>query len=197
MNNEKKSSSLDELLANIESEHQQKRKLSSNKVKTSSRQLSSMKSKSSDSIDNYLAEIQSKLNDKQKLSSACSPDQTSSQPSDSDNFLLELKGKFEHKKKEDISQPKVNIDEDYLHNIAENFQAKRRQENEIIQQEKLEIIQQEELNKQRRRKQLTIKAKQWLKNLDPNSDEGFWFEQFADSYQSKLEAAIDYLEALS
>lgn len=51
--------------------------------------------------------------------------------------------------------------------------------------------------RQRRREALRTKAEKWLKGLDPYSDEGFWFEQFASSYESRLEAAIDYLEALA
>ncbi len=62
--------------------------------------------------------------------------------------------------------------------------------------ENLEEIRRQELEKQRERKQLTLQAELWLKNLDPYSDEGFWFEQFAHSYPSKLEAAIEYLKAL-
>lgn len=39
-------------------------------------------------------------------------------------------------------------------------------------------------------------AKRWLKNLDPNSDEYIWFDIFSERYKSKLEAAIDYLQAM-
>lgn len=49
---------------------------------------------------------------------------------------------------------------------------------------------------QRRREALTQEATEWLKNLNPRSEEGMWFEEFSYSYSSKLEAAIDYLEAL-
>ena len=61
----------------------------------------------------------------------------------------------------------------------------------------LENIRQEELNKHRQIKRLSRDAENWLKNLDPNSEEGFWFEQFAMSYESKQEAAIEYLKALN
>jgi hypothetical protein len=58
-------------------------------------------------------------------------------------------------------------------------------------------IRQEELSKQKQIKRLSRDAEIWLKNLDPNSEEGFWFEQFAMSYESKKEAAIEYLKALN
>lgn len=53
-----------------------------------------------------------------------------------------------------------------------------------------------EMERQQRRKAIAPKAEAWLKALDPYSDEGLWFEQFAYNYASRLEAAIDYLEAL-
>ncbi|BAU10710.1 hypothetical protein LEP3755_12020 [Leptolyngbya sp. NIES-3755] len=57
-------------------------------------------------------------------------------------------------------------------------------------QERLEQL------KQQRRQALIVKAQEWLKNLDPNSSEGRWFEEFACNYENRTVAAIDYLEAL-
>lgn len=42
---------------------------------------------------------------------------------------------------------------------------------------------------------LKLRAKAWLKQLDPLSTEGLWFERFAEGYATKLEAAINYLQA--
>lgn len=36
----------------------------------------------------------------------------------------------------------------------------------------------------------------WLKQLDPLSNEGLWFEEFAGHYPSKIDAAIEYLQTL-
>ncbi|NJN75236.1 MAG: hypothetical protein HC796_01990 [Synechococcaceae cyanobacterium RL_1_2] len=63
--------------------------------------------------------------------------------------------------------------------------------------ENVEQIKQRELDKQRRHKQLQRQAEQWLKNLDPYSDEGLWFTEFAYAYDTQLEAAIEYLDALN
>jgi hypothetical protein len=49
---------------------------------------------------------------------------------------------------------------------------------------------------QQRRAELAETAAQWLRSLNPKSSEGQWFEEFACNYESRLEAAIDYLEAL-
>jgi hypothetical protein len=48
----------------------------------------------------------------------------------------------------------------------------------------------------KRRAELSEQAQAWLKQFDPRSTEGRWFEEFACGYESRLEAAIDYLEAL-
>lgn len=85
-----------------------------------------------------------------------------------DNLLNSVKSEFE-----EIEQ-------------AERLQRERSQREEARRQEQL---------KQQRREALAKRAQEWLKKLDPYSDEGFWFGQFAEHYASKLEAAIAYLEA--
>ncbi|NEP53269.1 MAG: hypothetical protein F6K65_32480 [Moorea sp. SIO3C2] len=74
---------------------------------------------------------------------------------------------------------------------------KKDQEDAHKQQQELEAEQKRvQQQKQREREALTQQATEWLKTLSPNSAEGLWFEEFSDSYPSKLEAAIDYLQAL-
>ncbi len=66
--------------------------------------------------------------------------------------------------------------------------------------EKAQQLREEQLKQQQRKQQqrdaLAKQAQMWLKKLDPLSEEGLWFEEFAYTYSSKIEAAIDYLEAL-
>ncbi len=69
--------------------------------------------------------------------------------------------------------------------------AKKRQEQELLAAQK-----QAELREQRRKAALKEKAQKWLQNLNPRTEEGRWFEEFSYSYESKLKAAIDYLEAM-
>jgi hypothetical protein len=59
-----------------------------------------------------------------------------------------------------------------------------------------EKIVQSELEIQTRRQKVR-QAQVWLKNLDKNSDERDWFEQFAFKYSSRIDAAIDYLQAVN
>jgi hypothetical protein len=47
-----------------------------------------------------------------------------------------------------------------------------------------------------RRQELQREAETWLRQLKPKSDEARWFEEFACNYETPLEAAIEYLDAL-
>jgi hypothetical protein len=76
--------------------------------------------------------------------------------------------------------------------FAEQDKAEELRRQEQIKEEK---IRQERI-KQQQREALKKEAEAWLKKLNPRSAEGLWFEEFAYSYSSKLEAAIDYLQAL-
>ena len=71
------------------------------------------------------------------------------------------------------------------------LENQEREQQEAAEKEKASALKQ-----QRKREALTRKAKQWLDKLDAKSEEGRWFEEFSYSYDSPLEAAITYLEAL-
>lgn len=75
-------------------------------------------------------------------------------------------------------------------------EAARLAEQQRRQQELIEAQKREELRERRRKAAMREKARQWLKNLNPRSEEGQWFEEFSYSYEDKLQAAIDYLEAM-
>jgi|GEM_PF-1599758 len=115
-----------------------------------------------------------------------------------DYFFSEVTSKFKEKQAEGLKQhkPKTEIDEKVFSKIQTRFKQKQQAENRQNQEKNLAGIQQEELKRQREQKALMRQAEEFLKNLDVNSDEGLWFEEFAYSYESKLEAAMDYLKAL-
>ena len=81
---------------------------------------------------------------------------------------------------------------------AEEIKKQQRQREEQLQKEQQAKAEQIRLQQQEQQKKeaLTKEASEWLKNLNFRSEEGLWFEEFAYSYPSKLEAAIDYLQAL-
>jgi hypothetical protein len=100
-----------------------------------------------------------------------------------------------------------SIEESLLADVKAEFEEKdqteelkRQQQLREEQLRKEQQLREEQLRaeqrRQRRREALAREATQWLKKLNPRSEEGLWFEEFSYSYSSKLEAAIDYLEAL-
>jgi hypothetical protein len=81
------------------------------------------------------------------------------------------------------------------HELQENERRRQQQERQRQRQEQEKQHRLEAL-RQQRRAELAGKAQKWLKQLNPKSEEGRWFDEFACGYESRLEAAIDYLEAL-
>ena len=125
-----------------------------------------------DSIDKLLAELKAEYTEPATPQQPPPQRKTFIQPPPKstsliDNLLAEVKADFVEK------------------DTAQELRRRQELEQERIKQEQLKG-QQLEASK--------IKAKDWLDKLDPFSPEGFWFERFAESYSSKLEAAIEYLE---
>ena len=190
---------LDDILEQLASQHQGKK--SSSTPKTTSPAINS----SEDNIDRYIAELKSQP---PKSPSSSTDDfleeiennyQSNQEESNTDSTELfaDIEQQFQQNKVTNkLSTEDSSIIEHSIKHIVKFSQEKNQhyQENKTV--NNLTDIRQEELNKQRQIKQLKTKAQQWLKNLDPNSEEGFWFEQFALSYNSKLEAAIEYIKAL-
>ena len=59
--------------------------------------------------------------------------------------------------------------------------------------EELDKDEEQSSEDEEKREELKKTAQVWLEKLDPFSPEGLWFERFAEKYESKLAAAIDYL----
>lgn len=142
---------------------------------------------------------------------------TSLSPSE-EKLLADIKSEFENPVKVEQqrlqSNPQLPVVPSYQTQISQTTSFLSRSEEQLLtdiksefeEQEKAEALRkQQELQEERRRqeqikhqeKQALIKeAEEWLKKLKPRSEEGLWFEEFAYGYPSKLEAAIDYLQAL-
>lgn len=82
-----------------------------------------------------------------------------------------------------LSEVKQEIEEKQL---LEEQQKQQAIAEEQIRQEKIKV---------KKLEALTAQAQEWLEKLEPLSPEGMWFETFAQSYPSKLEAAIEYLNS--
>lgn len=102
-----------------------------------------------------------------------------------------------------LSLAEENLLADVRAELEEKQQAEELKKQQQIREEQLRKEQQireeqikEEQKRKRKREALTQEATEWLKKLNPHSEEGLWFEEFSYSYPSKLDAAIDYLTAL-
>lgn len=73
----------------------------------------------------------------------------------------------------------------------DRVEALKRQE-----QQQAEQIRHEQ-RQRKKRTQAIQHAEAWLKALDPRSGEAAWFEEFASKYESRVDAAIDYLGLLA
>jgi len=102
-------------------------------------------------------------------------------------LLSQVKAHYDTKKEaaEQARLEKLEADRQ----LQRQLEAQRQQEQQA-KQERLQ--QQKEAAKAARLK----RAEAWLAALEPNSDEGFWFESFSLNYGSKLDAALEYLDAL-
>ncbi|MCW5312479.1 hypothetical protein GTQ43_00995 [Nostoc sp. KVJ3] len=126
-----------------------------------------------DSIDKLLAELQTEYQEikpqQQQSKSATAKSLIAQSPKSAsfiDNLLAEVKADF--------------AEED----TAIELKKQQELEQERVRQEQIKAKQLEVLK---------VQAKEWLAKVDPLSSEGLWFERFAESYSSKLEAAIEYL----
>lgn len=133
-----------------------------------------------DSIDKLLAEIQAE----------CQQPKTSKQPP------KQAPKQAPKLTKQSKIFPKNNGLNDLLGQVKAEFdEADRVEEKQRAEQLKQEALRQEHIRKQKQA-QLTKQALEWLKSLDSLSDEGFWFEQFAEKFPTRLDAAIAYLDAM-
>jgi hypothetical protein len=91
------------------------------------------------------------------------------------------------------TSPEQSLLEQVKSEFAEQAKAEQLERQQQLQAEQLRQAQQLE----QQRQAIAQTAKDWLKQLDPLSEEGLWFEEFAYAYPTKLAAAIDYLIALT
>ncbi|HHP7231504.1 MAG TPA: salt stress protein, Slr1339 family [Xenococcaceae cyanobacterium] len=140
----------------------------------------------------FRAETKSQPQSSSKKVSPIAASQASSSPLDS--LIADVKKEFESGKTPSAKSPdSLNRANTFANNSKSNLVKELQQEYQ--EQQKIERQQQQQ-EIQRRQEALKRQAQQWLNNLDLNTDEGLWFEEFSYSYDSKLAAAMDYLAAL-
>jgi len=198
---------MDDLLAQLKSEFEPRRKSGSNDQRSQSTSAKPPRnSKPDDSIDKMLDELRAELESGRGRPNSAPESITPPQQSKADvvsaaqkrdrlNALIDTDYRRQaHKRDEKLAEIKRQSE-------ARIAEIKRQEAARIAEQKRhekdlLEIRQREELREKRRKEALRETAKEWLKNLNPRSEEGKWFEEFSYSYEDKLKAAIDYLEAM-
>jgi thiamine pyrophosphate-dependent acetolactate synthase large subunit-like protein len=130
-----------------------------------------------DSIDKLLAELKTEYEE---------PIKPKYQQQVGNNYGNVLKSPIEEKSKSLIdnllAEVKVDFDEK---DLAEKLEKEKELEVEKAKQREARAKELEKLKKH---------AQEWLKQLDPFSPEGLWFERFSEGYADKLEAAMEYLQ---
>ena len=108
-----------------------------------------------------------------------------------DDVLSQFKSQRQEK-----TQAQDQPSDDLFSQLRHKHESQKEKPSDYSPRQYVDEIRKAEYRKQRQEKQLIAQAQKWLKELQPYSDEGVWFAQFAESYPSRLEAAIDYLKAL-
>ena len=163
-----------------------------------------------DEMEKLLAQLKNEYVQNEQLALPTNPSVSETkrspaqQTSPLDSLLEEVKADLENPKSysppplSSTSPQKVSFlqDNPLLQDLKTEYRQKEQLEQQRQQQEILEQQRLEKERQQRKRQVLRQQAQDWLKKLNPRSEEGRWFEEFSCSYKDKLEAAIDYLEAL-
>ncbi|BAU63075.1 hypothetical protein STA3757_04300 [Stanieria sp. NIES-3757] len=175
------------------------------KYNASDRSTSSQSSSSE--MDNLLDGVKSELKTNQ-MSIKAKINQVTQNKSQVDESLDSIKEQYKQKHKSQdsatiktthVGKNQTQVNESF-ESIKVQYQKKQKnqqaQDELIYNRNQQEIIIQEQ-QKQLQNKKLVQQAEQWLANLDPFSDEGMWFNELAESYPSRLEAAINYLSTFN
>ncbi|MGK7953229.1 MAG: hypothetical protein AB4368_31705 [Xenococcaceae cyanobacterium] len=171
---------MDDLLAQIKAEYEPKKPSSLAKTKQNKSQKN-LEDQSDRELDNILSDLETEFTREKPQNKGKSPQNSTRSVVKTESFSTRSPSTFNN---------------NLLEDLKEEYQEKDREVQKRKQQELQEQQRREQQKKQRRRQALRQEAQKWLQNLDLNTDEGLWFEEFSYAYDSKLEAAIDYLEAI-
>ena len=106
-----------------------------------------------------------------------------------DKDLAQIKAEYEAQNKtQEVAVPKP---------LKAEYEAQNKtQEAVSLEQQPAAKVAGPQLDVQTHRQKVR-QAQVWLKKLDKDSDERYWFDQFAFKYSSRIDAAIDYLQAVN
>ena len=170
-----------------------------------------------DPIDQLLSNLTSGTADKttaQPFPKSAPTPRTSERPAESIDRLLERLGEPQKQQvRESLLQatrnatpqtlivqplPSIVIPEVAAYAIQQTAIAQAQQQADDAEAQRQAILKQQRQQdlREKTQQELQGKAQRWLVTLDPKSTEGRWFEEFGCNYDSRLDAAVAYLEAL-
>lgn len=105
-----------------------------------------------------------------------------------DSDLAQIKAEYEKQAQaqEVAKQERLLAEDEVQYKAQEIVKQEQQQVETIVQQVPV-----------RTHREKVRQAQVWLKNLSKDSDERFWFDQFAFKYSSRIDAAIDYLQVVN
>jgi hypothetical protein len=106
-----------------------------------------------------------------------------------DSDLAQIKAEYEKQNQtQEVAKQERLKAEDEAQNKAQEMVKQEQQQVETAFQQQVPV---------RTHREKVRQAQVWLKNLSKDSDERYWFDQFAFKYSSRIDAAIDYLQAVN
>lgn len=156
-----------------------------------------------ESIDRLLGELKAEYQASQKIAElksqapaqAPAPSNATFKTSDINLYASPLDKDLAQIKAEYESQNKAQEVASLQPLKAENEAPNKAQELASLEPQPAEKLAGPQLEVQTHRQKVR-QAQVWLKKLEKNSDERYWFDQFAFRYSSRIDAAIDYLQAV-
>jgi hypothetical protein len=108
---------------------------------------------------------------------------------DFDSDLAQIKAEYEKQDQApEVAKQELVKAEDEAQNPAQKIVKQEQHQVETVVQQQVPVKSHREKVRQ---------AQVWLKKLSKDSDERFWFDQFAFKYGSRIDAAIDYLQVVN
>jgi hypothetical protein len=145
-----------------------------------------------ESIDRLLAELKAEYQASQKKAELKSQPAVQEAQAPLPPAVLRSNEAF---KRADLNLHAVGADKDLAEIKAECEAQNKTQEAVSLEQQPAAKVAESQLDVQTHRQKVR-QAQVWLKKLDKDSDERYWFDQFAFKYSSRIDAAIDYLQAV-
>lgn len=149
-----------------------------------------------DAIDKLLSQIKADDGEPAKIAKPQPKTPPLAPSSDIDNLLAEVHADFAKPATSKSFKNDPPVVDNILSQVKASYKEQDQERSPLALHSVQSQIKQQQLQAEQLKQieTLKIRAKSWLKQLDPLSTEGLWFERFAEGYPTKLAAAINYLQ---